>query len=241
MYIEPCCVDNDLPRLLRQSGGSAVLFQTSGDVTLEHLMKAVMLMVGDRPRVMTLAVPSVDAEVLALLQRYLRLEWVARLRLITSEPAPIAAQQLLSIGVDRGRLQLSIVDDARPLGLLMFSGPSGTVAITGQIEPTTHKGLHLYAALFGPSGSPTLRSFTDPLDALIKARQVELKEPPTAEAQSESPATSEAMSQEKAEESAEAEPKAEESATSEAMSPQEPPAARSGEKRKNRVSRDTKK
>lgn len=200
MYVEPCCVDNELPRLLRQSGGSAVLFQTSGDVTLEHLMKAVMLMVGDRPRVMTLAVPSVDAEVQTLLQRYLRLEWVARLRLITAESAPIAAQQLLSIGVDRGRLQLSIVDDARPLGLLMFSGPNGTVAIQGQIEPTTHKGLHLYAALFGPSGSPTLRSFTDPLDALIKARQVELKEPPTAEAQPESPATSEAMSQEKAEE-----------------------------------------
>lgn len=196
MYVEPCCVDNELPRLLRQSGGSAVLFQTSGDVTLEHLMKAVMLMVGDRPRVMTLAVPSTDAEVLALLQRYLRLEWVARLRLITSESAPIAAQQLLSIGVDRGRLQLSIVDDARPLGLLMFSGPNGTVAIQGQIEPTTRKGFHLYSAIYGPSGSPTLRSYTDPLDALIRARQVELKEPPTAEGQSESPATSEATSQE---------------------------------------------
>ena len=234
MYIEPCCVDNELPRLLRQSGGSAVLFQTSGDVTLEHLMKAVMLMVGDRPRVMTLAVPSTDAEVLALLQRYLRLEWVARLRLITADPAPIAAQKLLSMGVDSDRLQLSIVDDARPLGLLMFSGPSGTVAITGQIEPTTHKGFHLYAALYGPSGSPTLRSFTDPLDALIRARQVELKEPPTAEAQSESPAPE--VSTE-----AEAEPKAEESATAESQSPQEPPAARSGEKRKNRVSRDTKK
>jgi len=222
MYIEPCCVDNELPRLLRQSGGSAVLFQTSGDVTLEHLMKAVMLMVGDRPRVMTLAVPSTDAEVLALLQRYLRLEWVARLRLITSEPEPIAAQQLLSMGVDSARLQLSIVDDARPLGLLMFSGPNGTVAITGQIEPTTHKGFHLYAALFGPSGSPTLRSFTDPLDALIKARAVDIKKP-------------------EPEVSTEAEPKAEESATSEAMSPQEPPAARSGGKRKNRESRDTKK
>lgn len=222
MYVEPCCVDNELPRLLRQSGGSAVLFQTSGDVTLEHLMKAVMLMVGDRPRVMTLAVPSTDAEVLALLQRYLRLEWVARLRLITSDPAPIAAHKLLSMGVDSDRLQLSIVDDARPLGLLMFSGPSGTVAITGQIEPTTHKGFHLYAALFGPSGSPTLRSFTDPLDALIKARAVDIKKPAP-------------------EVSTEAEPKAEESATSEAMSPQEPPAARSGEKRKNRVSRDTKK
>jgi hypothetical protein len=105
----------------------------------------------------------------------------------------------------------------------MFSGPNGTVAITGQIEPTTHKGFHLYAALFGPSGSPTLRSFTDPLDALIRARQVELKEPPTAEAQSQSP---------EPEVSTEAE---------QPMVEKEPPAARSGEKRKNRVSRDTKK
>jgi hypothetical protein len=228
MYIEPCCVDNELPRLLRQSGGSAVLFQTSGDVTLEHLMKAVMLMVGDRPRVMTLAVPSVDAEVLALLQRYLRLEWVARLRLITSEPEPIAAQKLLSMGVDSARLQLSIVDDARPLGLLMFAGPNGTVAIQGHLESTTHKGFHLYAALFGPSGSPTLRSYTDPLDALIKARQVELKV------------------EEKPEEQAEAQPMAaaEPEVSTEAEQPmveEEPPAARSGGKRKNRVSRDTKK
>ena len=99
MYIEPCCIDNQLPRLLRQSDGHAAMFQTSGDVTLEHMIKALMPMVGDRPRVLTLALPVVDDDVIALLQRYMRLEWVAHLNLILPAPAEAESQsqaQLLS-------------------------------------------------------------------------------------------------------------------------------------------------
>jgi len=177
MYIEPCCCDNQLPRLLRQSGGSAVLFQTSGDVTLEHLMKAVMLMSGDRPRVLTLALPQLSASVLALLRRYMSLGWVAHLNLITDAPAAMADMHavLAEIGVPMDCITYAPVTDARPLGLLMFAGPAGTVAIQGPLCPDSTQGLHLYAALYGPSGSPLMRSFTDPIAALIKARTVDLK------------------------------------------------------------------
>jgi hypothetical protein len=200
MYIEPCCCDNQLPRLLRQSGGSAVLFQTSGDVTLEHLMKAVMLMSGDRPRVLTLALPQLSASVLALLRRYMSLGWVAHLNLITDAPAAMADMHavLAEIGVPMDCITYAPVTDARPLGLLMFAGPAGTVAIQGPICPAPTQGLHLYAALYGPSGSPLMRSFTDPITAYIKARAVEIEAPKADDA-----ATSEAMSP-----SAEAEPKA---------------------------------
>ena len=185
MYIEPCCIDNQLPRLLRQSDGHAAMFQTSGDVTLEHMIGALMPMVGDRPRVLTLALPVVDDDVIALLQRYMRLEWVAHLNLITSDttitthPSP-----LTQIGVPMDRITVAIVTDATTLGLLVFTGSSATAAVQGQLESSVRKGLHLYSALYAPTNTPAIRSLTDPIHALINARKVELVES-TAEGQSE--------------------------------------------------------
>lgn len=176
MYIEPCCIDNQLPRLLRQSDGHAAMFQTSGDVTLEHMIAALMPMVGDRPRVLTLALPQLSADVVALLRRYMSLEWVAHLNLITSDttitqhPSP-----LTQIGVSMDRITYAPVADASCMGLLMFAGPAGTVAIQGPLCPAPSQGLHLYSAIYGPSGSPLMRSFTDPITAYIKARTVNLK------------------------------------------------------------------
>lgn len=193
MYIEPCCAENQLPRLLRQANGSAVLFQTAGDVTLEHMMKAVMLMSGDRPRVLTLALPQLSADVVALLRRYMSLEWVAHLNLITTAtPDEHNAYALLSeVGVPMDRITYAPVADASCMGLLMFAGPAGTVAIQGPLCPAPSQGLHLYSAIYGPSGSPLMRSFTDPITAYIKARAVEIEAP-------------------KADDAAEAEPMAEE-------------------------------
>lgn len=175
MYIEPCCIDNQLPRLLRQSDGHAAMFQTSGDVTLEHMLKALMPMVGDRPRVLTLALPVIDDDVTALLQRYMRLEWVAHLNLITSQPQTELQPQLERIGVPMDRITLSIVTDATTLGLLVFTGATATAAVQGQLESTVRKGLHLYSALYAPTNTPAIRSLTDPITALIKARAVEIE------------------------------------------------------------------
>lgn len=200
MYIEPCCIDNQLPRLLRQSDGHAAMFQTSGDVTLEHMLEALMPMVGDRPRVLTLALPVVDDDVIALLQRYMRLEWVAHLNLITSDttitthPSP-----LTQIGVPMDRITLSIVTDATTLGLLVFTGATATAAVQGQLESSVRKGLHLYSALYASTNSPAIRSLTDPITALINARAVEIEAPKAddaAEAEEETPATAESQSQE---------------------------------------------
>ena len=175
MYIEPCCIDNQLPRLLRQSDGHAAMFQTSGDVTLEHIMKALMPMVGDRPRVLTLALPVIDDDVAALLQRYMRLEWVAHLNLITSQPQAELQPQLERIGVPMDRITVAIVTDATTLGLLVFTGDRATAAVQGQLESSVRKGLHLYSALYAPTNSPAIRNLTDPIHALIKARAVEIE------------------------------------------------------------------
>ena len=192
MYIEPCCCENQLPRLLRQAGAHAVMFQTSGDVTISHLMKSVMLLSGERPRTLTLALPTLSAELIPLLRRYMTLEWVAHLNLILSKSIDTLDlyPQLERIGVPMQRITVALVGDVQPMGLLMFAGDTHTVAITGHLEPTPSQGLHLYSALLGPSGSPALRSFTDPITALIKARKVEIEAPkaddaPTSEATSE--------------------------------------------------------
>ncbi len=189
MYVDPCCVENQLPRQIRQSGGHSVPFQTAGDVTLSHFMKGIMLMSGERPRTLTLCIPVLTAEVIRLLRRYMQLEWVSHLQLVTSAtPSEHNAYALLrEIGVPMDRITYAPVTDAQPLGLLMFAGDTHTIAIQGQIEPVPSHGLHLYTAIYGPSGSPNIRSFTDPITALIKARKVELAEP-TAEGQSEVPA-----------------------------------------------------
>ncbi len=172
-----------------------MMFQTSGDVTISHLMKSVMLLSGERPRTLTLALPTLSAELIPLLRRYMTLEWVAHLNLILSKSIETLDlyPQLERIGVPMDRITVALVGDVQPMGLLMFAGDTHTVAITGHLEPTPSQGLHLYSAILGPSGSPALRSFTDPITALIKARAVEIEAPkaddaPTAEGQSESPA-----------------------------------------------------
>ena len=185
-----------------------MMFQTSGDVTISHLMKSVMLLSGERPRTLTLALPTLSAELIPLLRRYMTLEWVAHLNLILNasiEPLDLYPQ-LERIGVPMDRITVALVADASCMGLLMFAGDTHTVAITGHLEPTPSQGLHLYSALLGPSGSPALRSFTDPITALIKARVVEIEAP-----------------------------KADDAPTSEATSQPEPPAARSGRKKTSRT------
>ena len=187
MYIEPCCIDNQLPRLLRQSDGHAAMFPTSGDVTLEHMLKALMPMVGDRPRVLTLALPVVDDDVAALLQRYMRLEWIAHLNLITSQPLSQLQPQLERIGVAMDRITVAIVTDATTLGLLVFTGASATAAVQGQLESSVRKGLHLYSALYAPTNSPAIRSLTDPINALINARKVDIVVEEEQDAEAEQP------------------------------------------------------
>ena len=185
-----------------------MMFQTSGDVTISHLMKSVMLLSGERPRTLTLALPTLSAELIPLLRRYMTLEWVAHLNLIlnASNEAVDLYPLLEQIGVPMQRITVALVGETQPMGLLMFTGDTHTVAIAGHLEPTPSQGLHLYSALLGPSGSPALRSFTDPITALIKARAVEIEAP-----------------------------KADDAATSEVTSEPEPPAARSGRKKKSRT------
>ena len=181
--IEPCCAERQLPYLLREERGHAVVFQTNGDVTLEHWMKAVMLMAGaERPRVMTLAVPVFTENMMRVVGKYLRLEWVKTLRLLTT--AQLTGEELklfsekvgCSIDALPERVEFA-ADDRIPDGLLAFSGTEGMVIMQGRIFDCVTPGLSLYAGVFGRTEGLAVRSITDAWNANFKARRYKVAIP----------------------------------------------------------------
>lgn len=175
--IEPCCADRQMPHLLREERGHGVLFQTQGDVTLKHLMNAVMLMSGDRPRTLTIAVPELTERMQRTVGKYMRLEWVKTLRLLTSEECRVKSEEFAATvksEAPEAEIELAVAD--QPDGLLMFTGPDGTVAIQGDILDHVEPGLRLYAAVFGRTEGNGVRSVADSFNAYFRSRRVELSE-----------------------------------------------------------------
>lgn len=172
MYIEPCCAERQLHNLIRQERGHAVLFQTSGDVTLEHLMQASFLLAGDRPRIMTLAVPELTGELLRPVAAYLRKGWISGLRLMTADPIRMQeAAQHLHEQYPQADITLSVSTLPAP-SVLMFDGPAGIVIIQGPLFSEKTPGLHHYAALHGHKDHPVVHSFLSPFNARFKANEV---------------------------------------------------------------------
>lgn len=83
--IEPCCAERQLPALLREQKGRAVLFQTYGDVTFDNLLRSVSSMAGDNHLTMTLAVNEVTDKMQRTLDRYQEREWITTLHLLTND------------------------------------------------------------------------------------------------------------------------------------------------------------
>lgn len=95
-YIEPCCAERQLPRLLKEQG--MAFFQTSGDVTVRHLMKSVGCMVKNGCT-MWLMAASVDVELLRVIRHWQERGWVAQVRLMTREDCEAAVAGEMAIRV----------------------------------------------------------------------------------------------------------------------------------------------
>ena len=183
MYIEPCCAERQLGLLLREERGRVKVFQTNGDVTLGHWMQAVMLMSGDRPRTLTLSVPVFTDGMMYPIAKYMRLEWVAKLRLMTTDPLPIEILQQLAakIGCDTEALlqRIELAADAKiPDELMAFSGTDGTVVIQGHIYDAVTPRLSLYAGIFGRTEGLGIRTVMDAWNANFRARRYEASPKP---------------------------------------------------------------
>ena len=84
MYIEPCCIDKQLPALIRRSQGGFCFFQTNGDCDLKKLLDSVSHMAsGGGGHVLVLTIPEVDITMLRTLAYYFRRGWTRALLLLT--------------------------------------------------------------------------------------------------------------------------------------------------------------
>lgn len=82
MYIQPCCIEKELPELMRKQ--PFAFFQSNGDWATADLMKAVSCMV---PHALCLlAMPEIDVFLLRTLRTYLSKGWYRGLVLVTAEP-----------------------------------------------------------------------------------------------------------------------------------------------------------
>jgi len=83
--IEPCCAERQLPALLREQKGRAVLFQTYGDVTFENILRSVSCMAGDDHLTMILAVREFTDKMRRIVQRYQERGWITDFRLLVGD------------------------------------------------------------------------------------------------------------------------------------------------------------
>jgi hypothetical protein len=147
--IEPCCAERQLPQLLREQKGRAVLFQTYGDVTFENILHSVSCMAGNDHLTMTLACGEVTQKMQRTLQRYQDRQWITTLHLLT--------------------------DDLEG-ETICIEGDLGTVIIQGPIIDTasTNGRPVLYAGQFAKADAGR-HPIAQLLDTRLRRRQAELK------------------------------------------------------------------
>ena len=191
MYIEPCCIDKQLPALIRRSQGGFCFFQTNGDCDLKKLLDSVSHMAsGVGGHVLVLTVPEVDITMLRTLAYYFRRGWTRALLLLTRAVQTELIQTELADYLDHihyaadpliidGQLAIlstSTVPEPVALGRRTLAtigtqegqGSSGLI-IQGAMLSQPDFSLSLYTAWLG-TDRDIIRSAIDPAIAKLKAK-----------------------------------------------------------------------
>lgn len=148
-YIEPCCVDNQLPQLLRKNAPHAVTFQTLGDVTLTKFLRAVCCMV-DGGTDLWLAVPALDAATVRILRHWIKMDWIMTLHVITADDQHDLLNRVIGAEWMRLRVRYAVRPDFRA-ELFVYAGPRQAVSVQGALPLTALKpgALTVHSAIFG--------------------------------------------------------------------------------------------
>ena len=162
MYIEPCCIDKDLPALIRRSQGGFCFFQTNGDCDLKKLLDSVSHMVGGH--VLVLTVPEVDILMLRTLAYYFRRGWTRALLLLTR-----AVQTELIQTIHYAADPLIIDGQLAILSTSTVPEPVEGLIIQGAMLSQPDFSLSLYTAWLG-TDRDIIRSAIDPAIAKLKAK-----------------------------------------------------------------------
>lgn len=149
-FVEPCCVANQLPQLLRNSKGHA-LFQTNGDVTIEKLMQAACCMANSGFGEYWIAVKAVDVVLMRFLRHWMQRGWIRQLHLLT------ATDQRELVAEELGEEQMALCDYGHREGLSLEAfivvGESESMVAQGEmlLQPRTEAVMTAYSASVGPN------------------------------------------------------------------------------------------
>lgn len=149
MFVEPCCVERQLPKLLREANG-IVMYQTSGDVTIKDFMKAVSSMAGPKELQMTLCIAELTEGILKSIGYYMKRRWVTEVRLLTQTDQTDMVNSMLP--KKEGCKVIYGKDDLQMDGLMAFEGKDGIVVLQGHMIEKAHAGTMLYAGCFSKAG-----------------------------------------------------------------------------------------
>ena len=178
MYIEPCCIDKQLPALIRRSQGGFCFFQTNGDCDLKKLLDSVSHMAsGGGGHVLVLTIPEVDITMLRTLAYYFRRGWTRALLLLTRAVQTELIQTELADYIDHIHYaadpliidgQLAILSTSTVPEPAEGQGSSGLI-IQGAMLSQPDFSLSLYTACL-TTDRDIIRSAIDPAIAKLKAK-----------------------------------------------------------------------
>lgn len=196
MWVQPCCIHNELPKLLREAKGGFCFFQTNGDCTLSKVLNAVSSMVGNDGHVMVLTVSEVDVMMLRTLEQYLRREWSKAVLLLTakSQEALVRSElggylkrvhyavdpmvvdgQIALLGCPKGDTDgdrpRSDIKDITEGSVPTVSVPTVSLIIQGAMLGQVDFSLSLYAAWLGKD-KEVVKSAINPIVAKLKTKAV---------------------------------------------------------------------
>ena len=174
MYIEPCCIDRQLPALIRDSKSGFCFFQTSGDCTLQKLLDAVSRMAGGDGHVLVLTVGEVDEPMLRTLAYYFRRGWTRALLLLTAQAQTEMVERELASYMDCVHYAadpLVIDGQVAVVGRPTDDNAAKTLVIQGAILGKPDFSLSLYTAWLG-SNADIIRSALDPAISKLKTKAV---------------------------------------------------------------------
>ena len=162
-YVEPCCCEKQLPKLLREKN---IFFQTSGDVTIHHFMKSIGCMVENGAE-MWLVAPDVDVKLLRVIRHWFSREWIIALHLITNAPRHALVEQELEGCPKVEYAEDSMITD----GFLTFYGKENAVVVQGAMLLEKHFSKRMYAGWFGQCDSEKIKACSEPFISLMNIKR----------------------------------------------------------------------
>lgn len=185
-YLEPCCIEQQLPRAVKAGKGSA-LFQTNGDVTIEKLMQAACCLASGGFGEYWICIREVDVVLMRFLRHWMNRGWIRELHLLTT------TDQREMVASELGEELMKHVDYGwrEGLGLEAFCvvGERESMVVQGEmlLSARTEPVMTAYSAAVGPNermldSEGTVGSLIENLRAVLRLSKRKARKKKEAEA-----------------------------------------------------------